>query len=39
MVQQKLLSYLAPVEREAVENGGGKADLKAVEDGGAAQAA
>jgi chemotaxis protein MotA len=38
MVQQKLLSYLAPVEREAVENGDAKADLKAV-DGGAAQAA
>jgi chemotaxis protein MotA len=38
MVQQKLLSYLAPTEREAVEGGDAKADLKAV-DGGAAQAA
>jgi chemotaxis protein MotA len=38
MVQQKLLSYLAPADREVVENGDGKADLKAV-DGGAAQAA
>ena len=38
MVQQKLLSYLAPDERDAVEKGDGKADLKAV-DGGAAQAA
>ena len=31
MVQQKLLSYLAPDEREAVEGGDGKADLKAVD--------
>jgi chemotaxis protein MotA len=38
MVQQKLLSYLAPGEREAVEAGDGRAELKAV-DGGAAQAA
>jgi chemotaxis protein MotA len=38
MVQQKLLSYLAPTEREEVEAGEGKPDLKAV-DGGAAQAA
>ena len=35
MVQQKLLSYVAPAEREAVE-GGGKADLKAVPDAAAA---
>jgi chemotaxis protein MotA len=38
MVQQKLLSYLSPAEREAVEGGDAKADLRAV-DGGAAQAA
>jgi chemotaxis protein MotA len=38
MVQQKLLSYLAPAERAEVEAGDGKAELKAV-DGGAAQAA
>jgi len=38
MVQQKLLSYLAPAERDAVEAGDAKAELKAV-DGGAAQAA
>jgi chemotaxis protein MotA len=38
MVQQKLLSYLAPSERAAVEAGEGKTELKAV-DGGAAQAA
>jgi chemotaxis protein MotA len=38
MVQQKLLSYLAPAERDAVEGGDAKADLRAV-DGGAAQAA
>src|ERR1700754_1259456 len=38
MVQQKLLSYLSPAERDAVEGADGKADLKAV-DGGAAQAA
>jgi len=30
IVQQKLLSYIAPAEREAVENPEGKADLKAV---------
>jgi chemotaxis protein MotA len=32
VVQEKLLSYVAPAEREAVENGGKKPDLKAVED-------
>ncbi|MCW3022153.1 MAG: motility protein [Conexibacter sp.] len=32
MVQQKLLSYLAPEEREAIENPAGKPDLKAVAD-------
>src|SRR6195952_972998 len=37
VVQEKLLSYVAPADREAVQNGG-KPDLKAVE-GGAAQAA
>jgi chemotaxis protein MotA len=38
MVQQKLLSYLAPADRDAVENGG-KPELKAVSDDAAAQAA
>jgi chemotaxis protein MotA len=38
MVQQKLLSYLAPADRDAVEAGDGKPNLSAVE-GGAAQAA
>jgi len=37
MVQQKLLSYLAPDEREAVEAAEAKPALKAVDD--AAQAA
>ena len=39
MVQQKLLSYLSPPERDAVEAGEAKADLKAVDGGAAAQAA
>jgi chemotaxis protein MotA len=38
MVQQKLLSYLAPADRDAVENGG-KPELKAVSGDAAAQAA
>jgi len=38
MVQQKLLSYLGPAEREIVESGDAKTELKSV-DGGAAQAA
>jgi chemotaxis protein MotA len=39
MVQQKLLSYIDPVDREAVENGGKKPGLQAVADEPAAQAA
>jgi chemotaxis protein MotA len=39
MVQQKLLSFLAPEDREAVENPGKSADLKAVPEPAAAEAA
>jgi chemotaxis protein MotA len=38
IVQQKLLTFIAPADREAIESGSKKADLKAVPDA-AAQAA
>ncbi|WP_372790557.1 flagellar motor protein [Paraconexibacter sp.] len=39
IVQEKLLGYVAPAEREAIREGGGKPNLTAVDGGAAAQAA
>jgi chemotaxis protein MotA len=39
IVQQKLLSFIAPADRDAVENAGKKPDLKVADGGAAAEAA